>query len=80
MRLDLRYIDPGVTFAKVTGLYSVASGSAAQPAGCAGWNELLRYKPHAAGRLRPVEITLLPPLIDGDVASTAVLGSLRYRE
>ena len=43
MRLDLRYIDPGVTFAKVTGLYSAAIRSAPQPAGCAGWIELFRY-------------------------------------
>ena len=43
MRLDLRYIDPGVTFAKVTGLHSAASRSALQPAGCTGRIELLRY-------------------------------------
>ena len=36
--------------------------------------------PHAAGRLRPAEIALFPPLIDGDAAVTAVSGSLRYRE
>ena len=43
MHLDLRYIDQGITFAMVTGLYSAASRSAPQPAGCAGWIELLRY-------------------------------------
>ena len=59
MRLDLRYIDLGITFALVTGVYSAASRSAHQPAGCTGWIELYPLRPHAAGRLRPVEITLI---------------------
>ncbi len=29
------------------------------PAGCTGWIELYPLRPHAAGRLRPVEITLI---------------------
>ena len=73
-------IDQGITFAKVTGLYSAVLRSALQPAGCAGWNELHPLQPHVAGRLRPAEITLFPPLIDGPADSTAVSGSLRYLE
>ena len=64
----------------VTELYSAASRSAPQPAGCAGWIEQHPLQPHAAGRLRPAEITLSPPHIDGDAAVTAVSESLRYRE
>ena len=56
----------------VTGLYSAASRSTHQPAGCAGWIELHPLQPHAAGRLRPAEITLFPPLIDGAAADAAV--------
>jgi hypothetical protein len=56
----------GNSLALVTGLYSAASRSALQPAGCAGWIELHPLQPHAVGRLRPAEITLFPPLIDGD--------------
>ena len=64
----------------VTGLYSAVLRSALQTAGCVGWNELHPLQPHVAGRLRPAEITLFPPLIDGVAASTVVSGSLRYRE
>ena len=73
-------IDPGGTIAVVTVLYSAASRSAPQPAGCAGWIEQHPLQPHATGRLRPEEITLFPPLIDGPAASSAVSESLRYRE
>ena len=71
MRLDLRYIDQGITFTMVTGLYSAASRSAQQPADCAGWIDPHPLQPHATRRLRPAEITLFPPLIDGDAADTA---------
>ena len=40
---DIARKHPGITFAIVTGLYSAASRSALQLAGCAGWNELLLY-------------------------------------
>jgi hypothetical protein len=40
---DIARKHQGITFAMVTGLYSAASRSALQPAGCAGWIELLRY-------------------------------------
>lgn len=80
MRLVLRYIDLGITFTIVTWLLSAVSRFAHQPAGCAGWIELHPLQPHVAGRLRPTEITLFPPLIDGDAVDTAVSGSLRYRE
>ena len=73
-------IDPGATFAKVTGLHSAASRSALQPAGCAGWIELLRYSLMPLGDFALAEITLFPPLINGPAATTAVSGSLRYRE
>ena len=64
----------------VTGLYSAALRSAHQPAVCAGWIEPHPLQPHATGRLRPAEITLFPPLIDGDAADAVVQESLRYRE
>ena len=65
MRLVLLYIDLGITFTIVTGLYSAVSRSALQPAGSTGWIGLHPLQPHAAGRLRPAEISLSLPLIDG---------------
>ena len=62
------------------GVYSAASRSTPQPAGCAGWIELHPLQPHTAGRLRPAGITLFLPLIDSPTADFAVSGSLRYRE
>lgn len=53
MRLDLRYIDQGITFTMVTGLHSAASRSAPQPADYAGWIEPHPLQPHATGQLRP---------------------------
>ena len=40
---DIARKHQGISFAMVMGLYSAASRSALQPAGCAGWIELLRY-------------------------------------
>ena len=86
MCLDLRYIDQGITFAVVTGLYSAASRSAHQPAGCAGWIELLRYSLMLLGdfaRQRlpcshrsPMAIPLIPPCRNHSVTESALSGCL----
>ena len=51
----------GVLFTIATGLYLAVLRYALQTAGCAGWIELNLLQLHAAGRLRPAEVTLFPP-------------------
>ena len=82
----LDVIDLGITFAVVTGLYSAASRSALQPAGCAGWIELLRYSLMPLGdfarRRSPcshrssMAMPLIPPCRDHSVTKSALSGCL----
>ena len=70
----------------VTGLYSAASRSAPQPAGCAGWIELLRYSLMPLGdfarRRSPcshrssMALPLTPPCRDHSVTESALSGCL----
>ena len=79
-------IDPGATFAKVTGLHSAASRSALQPAGCAGWIELLRYslmplddfarQRSPCSHRSPLAMPLIPPCRDHSVTKSALSGCL----
>ena len=81
---DIARKHQGITFAMVTELYSAASRSALQPAGCAGWIELLRYSLMPLGdfarRRSPcshrssMALPLIPPCRDHSVTERTLQG------